>query len=74
MAVATAAALDRCVLGQYRHPLDYFNFTHVSDHFVLVGLLDPDAVNVFLMLSSVESTQLAILNSIVFVIQTCIFE
>jgi hypothetical protein len=72
--VATAAALDRCVLGQYRHMLDYFSFAHVSDHFVLVGLLDPDAVNVFLMLSSVESTQLAILNSIVFVIQTCIFE
>jgi hypothetical protein len=54
--------------------LDYFGFAHVSDHFVLVGLLDPDAVNVLLMLSSVESTQLAILNSIVFVIQTCIFK
>jgi hypothetical protein len=51
----------------------------VLDHFVLVGydevgLLDPDVVNVLLMLSSVESDQLAISNSFIFVIQTCIFE
>jgi hypothetical protein len=51
----------------------------VLDHFILVGydevsLLDPDAVNVLLMLSYVESNQHAILNSIAFVIQTCIFE
>jgi hypothetical protein len=39
-----------------------------------VGLLDPDVVNVLLILSSVESDQLAILNSFMFVIQTCIFE
>jgi hypothetical protein len=47
----------------------------VLDHFILVvfdevgllGWLDSDAVNVLLMLSSVESAQLAILNSFVFV-------
>jgi hypothetical protein len=47
--------------------------THVLDHFALlgsdiVGLLDPDAIDVLLMLSSVESSQLATLNSFVFVI------
>jgi hypothetical protein len=55
--------------------VDHFGFIHVLDHFILVvfdevgllGWLDSDAVNVLLMLSSVESAQLAILNSFVFV-------
>jgi hypothetical protein len=47
------------------HLLDHFGFTHMPNHFVLVGydevgLLDPDAVNVLLMLSFVESSQVAI--------------
>jgi hypothetical protein len=59
--------------------LDHFSFIHVLDHFTLigsdeVGWLDSDAVNVLLMLSSIESDQLTILNSFVFVIQTCIFQ
>jgi hypothetical protein len=61
--------------------LDHFGFIHVLDHFTLIGSdevgwlgwPDSDAVNVSLMLSSVESDQLTILNSFVFVIQTCIF-
>jgi hypothetical protein len=39
----------------------------VFDEVGLLGRLDSDAVNVLLMLSSVESAQLAILNSFVFV-------
>jgi hypothetical protein len=59
--------------------LDHFGFTHMPNHFVLVGydevgLLDLDAVNVLLMLSFVESSQVAIFNSFVFVIQACILE
>jgi hypothetical protein len=50
----------------------------MSDHFTLVssnevGLLKPDAVNVLLMLFSVDSNQLATLNSFKFVILTCVF-
>jgi hypothetical protein len=56
---------------------DHFGFVHVLDHFALlgsdiVGLLDPDAIDVLLMLSSVESSQLATLNSFVFIISSCV--
>jgi hypothetical protein len=47
---------------------DHFGLVHMSDRFALVGsdevgLLEPDAVNVLLMLFSVDPNQLAILNS-----------
>jgi hypothetical protein len=52
---------------------DHFGLAHMSDHFALagsdeVGLFEPDATNVLLMLFSVDSNQLAFLNSFEFVI------
>jgi hypothetical protein len=47
---------------------DHFGLVHMSNHFALVssdevGLLEPDAVNVSLMLFSVDLNHLPILNS-----------
>jgi hypothetical protein len=47
---------------------DHFGLAHMSDHFTLVGLLEPDTVNVLLMLFSVDPNQLATLNSFEFII------
>jgi hypothetical protein len=47
---------------------DHFGLVHLFNHFALVGsgevgLLEPDPMNVLLMLFSVDPNQLAILNS-----------
>jgi hypothetical protein len=55
--------------GEFYHVLlDHFGFIHVLDHFALVGSdevsllgwLNPDAIHVLLMFSSIEFDQLAI--------------
>jgi hypothetical protein len=58
---------------------DHFGLVHMSDRFALVcsdevGLLEHDAVNVLLMLFSIDPNQLAILNSFELYFELVYFE